>query len=197
MPRTAQETQALEQAEPDGQAVLDFDVYWQNVSVGWRDRLHTAAAWLAGEKNHDRQKPTAAGLEAVRLRVRATTGIAQYVLALEIYRREHGEFPQELSAVQTAFKLPELTDPYTENAPIYRRTADSYLLYSVGRDGQDDGGNFPAAESGPIPISDNQDVNLVMSREDLTYQWKMYLKYSPAPLSPSPPVPKAAPTEQE
>lgn len=150
-----------------------------------------------GEKNHDRQKPSIANLEAGRQRTRGITRIVQYVLALELYRHEHGEFPKELTAVQTDFELPDLTDPYTDLAPVYRRTEGGYLLYSVGHDGQDDGGKFPSPESGRIPISDNQDINLVMNRDFLTHQWQMYLKNNPAPLTPTPPASKPAPSVEK
>jgi hypothetical protein len=33
-------------------------------------------------------------------------------------------------------------DPYSGRPLVYRRVGDTYVLYSVGRDGKDDGGRF-------------------------------------------------------
>jgi len=61
-------------------------------------------------------------------------------IALERYRRRHGKYPEQ---------LPELTPEFLAKAPIdfmdgkplrYRRKDDgTFLLYSVGEDGKDDG----------------------------------------------------------
>ncbi|MGI8978262.1 MAG: hypothetical protein ACR2FY_03455 [Pirellulaceae bacterium] len=183
------EVRALEQAEPALQTILDYDAYWQSVSVGWRDRLHDAAAWLTeSESSRLRNSPTV----DVGVGPRGQLRTLQYVLALELYRGEHGRFPQELSTVQAAFELPQLFDHYTDSAPIYRRNGDGYLLYSVGHDGQDDGGKF-WTESKPIPRSENFDIDLVFDREFLAGPWRYEMKNSPlASGSAAPPNPQPA-----
>jgi hypothetical protein len=169
-----QEARALDEAEPDPQRLKDFDEYWQNVSVGWRDRLHDAAAWLTGERDYKRQKPSVADLE----KWRGSDGIrtVQYVLALELHRREEGQFPHDLSSVQAPFDLPELLDPYTDFAPVYRRTGAGYLLYSIGKDGKDDGGKIPPPGSWTYSWSDYPDINLVDDRTTLARQWVRFLQ---------------------
>ncbi len=63
------------------------------------------------------------------------------VLALELYVRAHGRYPDELAALVPACidELPR--DPYTDESFLYRRRGDSFLLYSVGLDLEDQNGN--------------------------------------------------------
>jgi hypothetical protein len=62
-------------------------------------------------------------------------------LALRAYELEHGQYPDSLTALSPSYltKLPD--DPFAASGTLhYRRTGKSYLLYSVGPDGKDDGG---------------------------------------------------------
>ena len=70
------------------------------------------------------------------------------VLALELFAREHGHYPEKLEELVPDF-LP--TVPDDSHAPPktplrYRRDADGALIYSVGDNGTDDGGVFEKAE---------------------------------------------------
>jgi hypothetical protein len=61
--------------------------------------------------------------------------------ALHAYKAEHGAYPAALSDLVPNYlsHLPE--DPFSNHQPlIYRRTADKYLLYSIGPDAKDNGG---------------------------------------------------------
>jgi hypothetical protein len=61
-------------------------------------------------------------------------------LALGGYRSEHGGYPEKLSALAPKYldKLP--VDPFTGKDMQYKRRGGGYLLYSVGRNGEDDEG---------------------------------------------------------
>jgi len=62
-------------------------------------------------------------------------------LALRQYRVEHGRYPAQLSVLAPAYLAAVPDDPFALKAPfMYRPTGNTYLLYSVGPDGQDDGG---------------------------------------------------------
>ncbi len=70
------------------------------------------------------------------------------VLALELFAREHGHYPEKLEELVPDF-LP--TVPEDSHAPPktplrYRRDADGALIYGVGENGADDGGVFEKAE---------------------------------------------------
>lgn len=68
------------------------------------------------------------------------------VLALAAYRSDHGGYPERLEALSPRY-LPELPqDVFTGESLQYRTTAGGYLLYSVGPNGEDDGGRDGSAE---------------------------------------------------
>ncbi len=61
-------------------------------------------------------------------------------LALEIYRIEHGDYPDTLADLVPEI-IPELPlDPLTGDDYIYRQEDEGFVVYSVGRNGTDDGG---------------------------------------------------------
>ncbi len=63
--------------------------------------------------------------------------LARVAIALERYRIENAEYPESLSALPEEFAI----DPMTDSAWIYqRRSSNSFLLYSVGRNNRDDDG---------------------------------------------------------
>jgi hypothetical protein len=60
--------------------------------------------------------------------------------ALAAYQREHGRYPATLDALAPKY-LPQIpNDLFSGKALIYRPSEKGYLLYSVGVNGQDDGG---------------------------------------------------------
>lgn len=67
------------------------------------------------------------------------------MLALEVYRGEHGTYPEGLEALAGGVIGEVPADPLSGEAFVYRLLKDDevgrgYLLYSVGADGVDDGG---------------------------------------------------------
>ena len=62
-------------------------------------------------------------------------------LALLQYQQAHGAFPETLAALG----VEGLTDPYTGKSLLYRPEGAGFVVYSVGQDGQDNGG-FPKPE---------------------------------------------------
>jgi hypothetical protein len=75
---------------------------------------------------------------------------ATMACALERYRLAHGEFPERLDALAPQF-LGKLPHDVINGAPYhYRRTADGrFVLYSVGWNETDDGGQVALAQSKP------------------------------------------------
>ena len=72
--------------------------------------------------------------------IQTTSAQIQTACALERFRLRNNRYPQNLSDVGT---IPE--DPITGAPQIYRVSTDatSYVLYSVGWDGRDNGGAPP------------------------------------------------------
>ncbi|HSW44167.1 MAG TPA: hypothetical protein VLM89_01185 [Phycisphaerae bacterium] len=66
---------------------------------------------------------------------------AAAMLAIREYHRRHGRYPETLELLVPEF-LPRLPVDYADRQTLrYRRTNDSYVLYSVGLNGIDDGGH--------------------------------------------------------
>ncbi len=62
-------------------------------------------------------------------------------MAVRRYQLEHdGALPKSLEELVPAYLEAVPADPFSEGRLIYRPAFDSYLLYSVGSDGVDDGG---------------------------------------------------------
>ena len=62
-------------------------------------------------------------------------------LALRAYELEHGRLPEKLSGLVRAHLKQVPTDPFGNGEPVrYRRTGNSYRLWSIGPDGVDDNG---------------------------------------------------------
>jgi hypothetical protein len=60
--------------------------------------------------------------------------------ALAAYRVEHGRYPEKLDALAPRYLATVPGDLCSGKALIYRSTENSYLFYSVGVNGKDDGG---------------------------------------------------------
>lgn len=74
-------------------------------------------------------------------RHRTTFQLARLAAAIAIFRAEHTHYPATLDEL-TPIKLKTLrADLFNSKPFVYKRTDDGYLLYSVGDNGLDDGGN--------------------------------------------------------
>ncbi len=61
--------------------------------------------------------------------------------ALREYHLREGDLPDQLSALVKAKLIKQVpTDPFSGKPPVYRRTDEGFVLYSVGRNLRDDGG---------------------------------------------------------
>jgi hypothetical protein len=61
-------------------------------------------------------------------------------LALQAWRAEHGGYPDTLEALVPDILKDVPADPFAGSPLRYRRDGETYVLYSVGPDGRDDGG---------------------------------------------------------
>jgi hypothetical protein len=74
----------------------------------------------------------------------AARGVAQHrvtlaLLACERYRRERGDYPKRLSDVTPDYLAEVPSDPFT-GEPLRLRHDERFIIYSVGQDEKDDGG---------------------------------------------------------
>src|SRR5262249_9040079 len=67
---------------------------------------------------------------------------AAVMVALERYRRANKHWPGSLADLVPTYMAKVPLDPFNRSALHYRRLDNGVVIYSVGPDGQDDGGPF-------------------------------------------------------
>jgi hypothetical protein len=85
-------------------------------------------------------------MSAVNRNIHTQEGYRDGVLvgiALELYKRQHGDWPGELDELVPGYLPSVPVDRLTGNPVRYRVTGDGPVVYSVGVDGDDDGGRPP------------------------------------------------------
>ncbi len=86
-----------------------------------------------------------------RIEVKRGHGVArlqqlQTALMLNVYRQQHGGYPRTLDELAEAMDWQPPEDIFSGEAFHYQRDGGGYLLWSVGSDLDDDGGEGPDAE---------------------------------------------------
>ena len=94
-------------------------------------------------------------------RTEAWLALGKVALALHLYKHEHGAYPAGLGNLVPDLLTSVPPDPFTGNALVYRRVGAGFILYSVGSDGTDNGGN----EKPPDPIRAEEGVDIVWKAE--------------------------------
>jgi hypothetical protein len=88
-----------------------------------------------------RQVPLVRDYTARVAEATAAVRCARLVIAIERYRRAHHRVPDSLNDVITAGDEWSI-DPFNGKPLIYTETDSGYVVYSVGRNGRDEGGEF-------------------------------------------------------
>jgi len=70
----------------------------------------------------------------------AKLDLMQMGLVIEQYQADHGLYPDTLDSIEPRLGGSMPVDPFTGEPYHYRRTGDSFRLYSVGANLTDDGG---------------------------------------------------------
>lgn len=66
--------------------------------------------------------------------------LTRLTFALAAYRVDHGAYPLHLADLKPKY-VPEIPkDIFNDAEPHYRQDGNGFLLYSVGKNGKDDGG---------------------------------------------------------
>ena len=78
----------------------------------------------------------------------------QVAFALAAYRRDHGSYPAKLDDLAPKYLAAVPDDLFSGQAVLYRLSDKGYLLYSVGVNGEDEGGrpfdDEPAGDDLPV-----------------------------------------------
>ena len=89
-------------------------------------------------------------------------------LALRAYRLEHGKYPDTLTELVSSYLKIVPNDPFALKGKLrYKLTGDSYVLYSVGPDGKDDGGKPVEAAKNGKSVSENRFMMEETSKGDI------------------------------
>jgi len=73
------------------------------------------------------------------------------VLALARYEKEKSEYPESLDVLVEAGYLKDMpNDPYSDGPLVYKKTDESFILYSLGENLSDDGGQVFRDDEGKI-----------------------------------------------
>jgi hypothetical protein len=76
------------------------------------------------------------------MRTFAARSACQITIELMLYKQKNGRFPGQLDELPDDEKLKILrSDPYREEALVFKSLGDKFQLYSVGPNGKDDGGS--------------------------------------------------------
>jgi hypothetical protein len=82
------------------------------------------------------------------MKAEAAKQVTVTAIALKRYQLKYGNYPADLNSLVPEFLPSVPLDPVDGKPLCYRRNADgTFLLYSVGENGKDDGGN-PSLEKG-------------------------------------------------
>ena len=84
--------------------------------------------------------PAVARVAEIDLRRRTRIDLARTALAIERYRLAKGELPEKLEELVGEYVEAVPVDPFDDKAIRYERTEPGYALWSVGEDGEDNGG---------------------------------------------------------
>ena len=131
------------------QAAQKFYDYWERMKVKTPGQIQTEAIDI--EEVH---KKVIAGNVLLELLAPALARCVELshlnecdvksliaIIALLRYEKRSGHYPDDLQELTSAGYLKELPmDPYSDKPLIYKRTDDNFLLYSVGPNFTDDGG---------------------------------------------------------
>ncbi len=139
-------TQLDRNAEPVEAFFVRERIFEQH-SRGWNGHLRLVVLEMGDPSKLASKSST---VEAFN-REKAISRLLCAELALRMYRDDHGHFPHTLAELVPVY-LPDVpTDPFSPHADAirYRAIGDEFVLYSVGTNGEDDGGIVPPTETEP------------------------------------------------
>lgn len=121
-------------------------------AFGWAARLENLIEESGAQSNRG-----SALLDAQRRRI-ATGRLLQADLAIRLFQNEHGHPPPTLNDLVPAYLPAVPLDPYSNQPLQYRLDGGDFILYSVGKDGRDNGGRFTSSRT--YLLGDGYDFDL-------------------------------------
>jgi hypothetical protein len=96
--------------------------------------------------------PAAIKIRGSFLRSQARLRCAVAAIAAERYRQKQGSWPKKLETLAPAELKQVGLDPFTGQPLIMKSLSDGLVIYSVGQNGNDDGGQIAAQNGSPLDI---------------------------------------------
>jgi len=95
--------------------------------------------------------PALARVNELAHRFKADTYSTLVIIAILRYAQDKGHYPSNLDELIAADYLKELPmDPWSDKPLVYKRTDDGFILYGVGSNFKDDGGQLTRDDEGKV-----------------------------------------------
>jgi len=151
---------------PNKQQTIDmadcYYAFWDSMSQKTPGQLHSeeidiekeAAKIIKGNILLEIMKSTIHGMYKLSYRNKTNVEANLVIIAILRYNQVTGHYPDNLQQLVTAGFLKKLPmDAYSDNKPfVYKKTEDSFVLYSVGLNFTDDGGRVVRNAEGKIEV---------------------------------------------
>jgi hypothetical protein len=137
----ARELERIEQERETSEAALGRQDLWMHLNDRWEFRLYEILIPRPEDLSR-RSDPLPLLYQVSRERTCCCSRLLITDLAIRAYRAEQGRYPDKLTDLAPKYLKQIPSDLYTDELPIYRLSGEGFMLYSVGRDGNDDGGKF-------------------------------------------------------
>ncbi|MBW2037743.1 MAG: hypothetical protein JRI41_09755 [Deltaproteobacteria bacterium] len=97
--------------------------------------------------------PALAKVIEVSYRLSADVKSTMMIISILRYRHDKNNYPEDLDELIAANYLKKLPmDPFSDKPLVYKKTDDSFMLYSVGRNFKDDGGRLGKDRKGKVKL---------------------------------------------
>lgn len=141
-------TMKLENPAKRRQAYKEIDKDFKTRVVKSRQPLRQIAGFLSRSAATESVSDALLGLlvpayeqaDAMQMRMRIHDDLVRIGFSLAAYHAEHQNYPQSLDELVPSLLKSVPIDPYTEKPLIYKVQDDGFLIYSVGKNLRDDGG---------------------------------------------------------
>jgi hypothetical protein len=155
---------AVESCVEPVETMLQREIAYCQRMYGWQTRFGHLIAWLVVGPPHTWTPYE--NMHTAENRRRAIQRLLMTEFAIRRHEIASGALPDSLESL--APYLPELPiDPFTGQSFIYRKTGDTFLLYSVGIDTQDDGGRFDTLKASASQAGLDLDAQTVLRNEHM------------------------------
>lgn len=124
--------ESFEHTREPAEAILSRDRAWSAVAFDWWGRLWVWKDNLVGT-TAETYRAALTRSDMPRRLTTAEAAVRRYIIQL-------GSPPESLESLVPVYLSTVPQDPYSGEPLVYRRTPDGYLLYSVGPNRTDDGG---------------------------------------------------------